>query len=384
MNFITNELSIDPIIKWPGGKQDELNIILPRLPKFIDRYFEPFLGGGALYLSIPSDVQAFVNDKSEDLINLYEMISKQDEDFLLTLDLFIEYGELLEILLEANRDILLNSFSKYMTSEFTDAQMQISVRQFIESILNSLIKPLKSNLSQDIPFFVKTVHHTLFEKTKRMRKLSLEKGHLIDGDICNNFEAALKASFYYYLRHLYNYSSRFHLSASIKASLFFFIRENAYASMFRFNKSGHFNIPYGGITYNRKNLRAKVMRLQSPMLIKRLRNTYFGNADFEDFLKQISLRQNDFIFLDPPYDTEFSSYDQNPFGKEDQQRLADFLINACPANFMLVIKNTPFILSLYEGYGLNIDVFDKKYMYTIKERNNRDVEHLLITNYSEL
>ena len=41
---------LQPIIKWPGGKEKELKYILPNLPKF-NRYFEPFVGGGALHKS---------------------------------------------------------------------------------------------------------------------------------------------------------------------------------------------------------------------------------------------------------------------------------------------------------------------------------------------
>ena len=89
----------------------------------------------------------------------------------------------------------------------------------------------------------------------------------------------------------------------------------------------------------------------------------------------------DIIFLDPPYDTDFSSYVNNTFDKRDQERLANYLINKCPAKFMLVIKNTDFISELYSNKGLYITSFDKTYMVSFKGRNNRDCEHLLITNY---
>src|SRR5690606_17743331 len=132
-------------------------------------------------------------------------------------------------------------------------------------------------------------------------------------DIQDNLEGALKASFYYYTRHLYNYSAKFRLSESQHAAIFFFIRENAYASMFRFNKAGHFNIPYGGIAYNRKNLRLKVEKFEHNNLLARLQNTIFDSLDFLDFLEKFPPRTGDFIFLDPPYDSEFSSYDKNLF-----------------------------------------------------------------------
>jgi DNA adenine methylase len=48
---------------------------------------------------------------------------------------------------------------------------------------------------------------------------------------------------------------------------------------------------------------------------------------------------------------------------------------------MLVIKNTDFISDLYNNKGLYITSFDKTYMVSFKGRNNRDCEHLIITNY---
>ena len=55
--------------------------------------------------------------------------------------------------------------------------------------------------------------------------------------------------------------------------------------------------------------------------------------------------EEDFVFLDPPYDSEFSTYAGNEFDRRDQERLADFLLNRCRARFMLVIKNHAELLS---------------------------------------
>ena len=66
------------------------------------------------------------------------------------------------------------------------------------------------------------------------------------------------------------------------------------------------------------------------------------------------------------------------FTKQDQQRLADVLRNT-KAKFILVIKNTPFIMSLYEE-GFNILSFDNHYTYNVRSRNDRKTEHLIITN----
>ncbi len=68
------------------------------------------------------------------------------------------------------------------------------------------------------------------------------------------------------------------------------------------------------------------------------------------------------------------------FDKNDQIRLANYLKNT-KAKFMLVIKNTEFIYNLYKNTGFNIISFDKKYLVSFMNRNDKDVEHLIITNY---
>ncbi len=56
----------------------------PLIPSF-DAYYEPFVGGGAVFFSIQSQ-RKFINDKSPDLFNLYMMIAQQHEDFFRALN----------------------------------------------------------------------------------------------------------------------------------------------------------------------------------------------------------------------------------------------------------------------------------------------------------
>ena len=102
--------------------------------------------------------------------------------------------------------------------------------------------------------------------------------------------------------------------------------------------------------------------------------------DFADFFLKRRPESGDFIFVDPPYDSEFSEYGNGRFGHDYHRILAQFLLET-PANWMLVIKSTKFMLDLYADKGLTIRAASKKYVWTIKERNVRDAIHLMITNY---
>lgn len=151
--------------------------------------------------------------------------------------------------------------------------------------------------------------------------------------------------------------------------------------MFRYNDKGEFNVPYGGIGYNAKSMKKKLEYYHSKTLLEHLSNTQIFNLDFEDFMQNAGLNEDDFIFLDPPYDSEFSTYAKNEFTREDQKRLATFLLHHCPAKWMMIIKNTDFIYQLYNKEGINIRTFDKEYLVSFMNRNDKKVTHLLITNY---
>jgi DNA adenine methylase len=134
------------------------------------------------------------------------------------------------------------------------------------------------------------------------------------------------------------------------------------------------------MAYNKKDFKRKTDNVFSEQARKLLKRTTIENMDFEEFLNRYSPSDRDFIFLDPPYDSEFSEYEENAFTKEDQERLARLLYTT-EAQFILIIKETPFIRKLYEHRKeIKITDFDKTYSYNIRGRNERDVKHLIIHN----
>ena len=46
--------SAKPFVKWVGGKRSLIKQLMMRLPDRFDAYYEPFLGGGALFFALRS------------------------------------------------------------------------------------------------------------------------------------------------------------------------------------------------------------------------------------------------------------------------------------------------------------------------------------------
>lgn len=371
---------LSPLLKYPGGKENELKYILPALPEKAERFLEPFLGGGAVYFAIEAK-KMIVNDYSDELVNLYERVTEADKVF---------HNHLADII---HNWTLLGAFSKKHDKEIIEIYREFSADRLTEQALNDWVVAffirhalelngmINNKLNTNINNFLHELNKNVLSKLKRMKKIELERGALPDNDVIDNYEASIKSGLYMHLRHLYNNISKYKFTKSFSAALYFFIRNYCYSSMFRYNKSGGFNVPYGGIGYNSKSLSKKLEYFKDEALLKHLAKTKICNQDFEEFLRSNNPTKDDFIFLDPPYDSEFSTYSQNSFTKADQKRLAAYLIGDCKAKWMLVIKNTEFIYNIYDKPNIKISSFEKTYLVSFMNRNDKDVNHLLITNY---
>jgi DNA adenine methylase len=71
-----------PFLKWAGGKRALVAQILEHVPHDVERYYEPFLGAGSLFFSLPSELPKVVSDYNSELISVYETL-RDDVDGVL-------------------------------------------------------------------------------------------------------------------------------------------------------------------------------------------------------------------------------------------------------------------------------------------------------------
>lgn len=65
--------ALKPLVKWSGGKSDEIKLFTHHIPTTYTRYIEPFVGGGALYFHL-APLQATIADVHIELTDLYQSI----------------------------------------------------------------------------------------------------------------------------------------------------------------------------------------------------------------------------------------------------------------------------------------------------------------------
>ncbi len=81
--------NLQPFTKWTGGKRQLLGELRSYMPENYNRYFEPFVGGGALFFDLAPE-QAVINDFNEELINAYRQIKDKPVDLI---DLLLGHKE---------------------------------------------------------------------------------------------------------------------------------------------------------------------------------------------------------------------------------------------------------------------------------------------------
>lgn len=258
-------MPLKPIIKWSGGKTDEIKIIEKYIPEFNGKYIEPFVGGGALYFHLQPK-KAVISDVHKELIAFYKAIADG------------KAGEIKE----------------FMDTHQNNEETYYSIR--------------------------------------------------------NNSEMSDYCKFYY-------------------------LRKTCYRGMMRYNKSGGFNVPFGRyktLNYN---------ELDNTDYYELLNRTEILNEPFESVFQKYSDDPDNFIFLDPPYDSVFTDYGYCKFDKQCHKKLAELFKNA-KCKCMIDIAKTDFIYELYKDYI--IFEFDKKYKFKIhsgRVDNKIDSVHIIAINY---
>ena len=76
---------LKPFVKWVGGKRQLLTQIKEHIPEYTGNYFEPFLGGGAVFLELEPE-NAVVSDLNTQLISTYMWVRDAPEDLLETVE----------------------------------------------------------------------------------------------------------------------------------------------------------------------------------------------------------------------------------------------------------------------------------------------------------
>lgn len=166
-----------------------------------------------------------------------------------------------------------------------------------------------------------------------------------------------------------------------KASRILFLNKTCFNGLFRVNRAGQFNTPFG--KYKRPNIvNGKMLRAVSG---------YFNGADIdfscEDFEVVLeAASREDFVYLDPPYDplsdtSSFTGYDRGGFDAEEQARLSRVCrrLDERGVKFLLSNSATELIRELYRGFRM--EIIKARRAVNARGDGRGGVDEVLVRNY---
>mgnify|MGYP005845627765 CR=1 FL=1 len=265
-----------PFVKWAGGKGQLVSRFLERFPPpdRCARYFEPFLGGGAVYLALRPR-RAVLSDLNADLMNAWRVVRDDPE---------------------------------------------------------ALMRALDSHVYEREQYY-------------QVRAQNPEE-----------------------------------LDPVARAARFVYLNKTCYNGLYRVNREGRFNVPFGRYArpprfYDRENLLA---------ISHLLRTADLRCAPFEEATADAAA--GDFVYCDPPYDplsktSNFTSYTEGSFTRDDQQRLAAHVRELDRRGCLVAVSNsdTPEIRRLYQGFRIE-QVATPRFI-NCKANGRTPVQELLILNF---
>ncbi len=270
----SNQVKASPFLKWAGGKGRLLAQYQPLFPQQYGRYFEPFVGAGAVFFHL-NPQEAHLSDVNGELVNAYQVI-----------------------------------------------------RDHAEALISTL-----SGYPHDKDFFY-----------------------------------ALRAQ------------DPATLTSVERAARIIYMNKTCFNGLYRVNRRGQFNVPFGDY---------KNPRILDVAGIRAAQNVLQGvsvtHQGFDAVLTEA--QSGDFVYFDPPYHplsstASFTSYAADDFGPEDQIRLAAVFrrLDAKGVKLMLSNSDTPFIRDLYDGFEIQQVWAPRAINRDASKR--KGVNEVVVTNYA--
>ena len=144
--------------------------------------------------------------------------------------------------------------------------------------------------------------------------------------------------------------------------------------MIRYNSKGFFNVPWG------KYKTVNFDDLLNEDYTNLLQRTIIMKGDYKNVFEKFNSEEN-FVFIDQPYDSTFNDYGNDNFTKQNQIELFEYFKkskNKC----LMVVGGSEFIKDLYKDFI--VYEYPKKYSFKIYAGRIGDeinVNHLVVTNY---
>jgi DNA adenine methylase len=268
------------------------------------------------------------------------------------------------------KDVAIKPFLKWAGGK---TQLLTELHKYVPNNFNKYIEPF---IGGGAMFFSLNPHESIIADSNEELVITYRQVKNAVEEIIQHLETfEHNEEFYYNLRSL----DPNKLEHSYRAARLIYLNKTCFNGLYRVNKKGQFNVPYG--KGNGSFLNEEVLRNASEFLA----DTTIINSDYLDVLNEFAT-DGDFIFLDPPYYpvgkySDFKRYTKEFFYHEDQVRLKEEFDRLVDIGCKVVLTNSDHevILDLYSDY--QIDIIETRRMISSNSKTRKGKDIIVVGGY---
>jgi len=165
-----------------------------------------------------------------------------------------------------------------------------------------------------------------------------------------------------------------------RAALLIFLNKHGFNGLWRVNRKGKFNVPFG--SYTKRSIPSDTSILKFSAMLEKVK---VENRDFALAVK--TAKKGDFIYFDPPYQplsktANFTDYNSHGFPFTEQERLARLFRRLTKKGVCIMLSNSkvPEIEELYADF--HIESVNAKRFINCNGERRRGIQEIIVTNYA--
>ncbi|HPD32915.1 MAG TPA: DNA adenine methylase [Bacteroidota bacterium] len=316
-------------------------------------------------------------------MNTFQEKYKREKTSLFTAKPFLKWA--------GGKTQLLEQFNKYFPEELKNG----TIKNYYEPFLGSgavffyiaqnyqIEKAYLSDINEDLILAFTVVQRNVIELIDEL--YTLKNGYMVRNEI-------EREKYFYEIRDIFN-SEKEKINYNTystdwipRAAKLIFLNKTCFNGLFRLNRKGEFNVPYGGYENPRILEQSNLINASNLLQIAEIFPT-----DFENIKNKII--SDFFIYFDPPYrpisnTSSFTSYSKYDFTEDDQKRLAKLFNEISKNGNKLMLSNSDpknineddhFFEEMYSNFRI-IRVQANR-MINSKGDKRGKINELLILNY---
>ena len=285
-----------PLVRWPGGLEDKLELLVQHIPESFENYYDPFLGSGALYFEVEAR-QYYVNDSCNELMDIYRAAKKGRKGLWHTLDSACSAWKKIEAHILCVQDELIQMAFEWKIGWFKSyTDFALAVKEVMGRIWYST---LFTFTIPDPADFAIEMRHKVIEALLVVADNGMDKDEAVASLL-----TAMKEAIFNFMVEVYNRPA---VDGTVKSGALMFISHYSRQLCLYYDDTEEMRPDYIGADADKVYVSDLMEQKDSEAFVAKMERTHFWNMPARAFLQKNKISYDDFLFLNPQSDDDLSA-----------------------------------------------------------------------------